>query len=131
MKYEEKNGGRNLKISHRKENKIYSGFKVLNLKDANGNTSGNTHGTSEFLDVRFYCTGETCYCCFWLNKGNVRINSSGKTSGAGYEKTRAALWDALINAGFSEFCEESKAGIVEDLIKYFGVKKYVKVDFYG
>jgi len=135
MKYTEKNGGRNLTPSHRKDGNLYKGFKVLDLSRISDTKTDGEKSIAEFLDVRFYYPRETCCCCFWISLPDKIISGSAKAGGYGYEKTTAAFSSALYDAGFSDFVDFDASGsfvsIIEELTAYFGVKEYAKVEYFA
>jgi len=135
MDYTEKNDGYNMKPSHRKEGKLHRGFKVLDLSRILNDKKTGEKIIAEFLDVRFYYPGETCYCCFWINLPDKVISGSAKAGGYGYEKITAAFASALHNAGFSEYKPFSASGsfitIIDELTEFFGVKEFTKVEYYA
>src|SRR5690606_12184309 len=58
-------------------------------------------GFSQPLDVRFYGSGQTVYCCIWGSIKGDYFNGSGKAGGYGYDKESAAFAQALQSAGFN------------------------------
>lgn len=77
--------------AHRKESKFYKSLSIVSFKDGQ---------FSEPLDVRFYATNATTFCCIWGNVNGVHFNGSGKAGGYGYDRASAAFEDALQSAGF-------------------------------
>lgn len=82
---------RGLNINHRKESKFSSSYTIVAMTEK---------GFGQPLSVRFYWTGQTCYCCVWGSVNDEGFNGSGKAAGWGYDKQSAALSMALTSAGF-------------------------------
>lgn len=77
--------------SHRKEDKFYRSLSIVSFKDGQ---------FKQPLDVRFYSSGQTVYCCVWGSIKGTYFNGSGKAGGYGYDKASAAFASALQSAGF-------------------------------
>lgn len=85
--------------AHRKENSFFTSYQLVSFdptKKADYNKGFNTN-----LDVRFYGSGSTVYCCIWGSIKGTYFNGSGKAGGYGYDKKSAAFASALISAGFN------------------------------
>lgn len=111
-------------INHRKEDKFSCGYKVL---DSKFNT---------VIDVRFYYTASTCYCCLWINYKNI-INTRGSDSagGYGYDKKSSAFNGAILNCGFENFPCFNGSGCNEwalkVLCKIIGLKNFHIIEMFG
>lgn len=79
--------------AHRKENKFYKSLQIVSFL--------TDRGFNQPLDVRFYGSGQTVYCCIWGSIKGTYFNGSGKAGGYGYDKESAAFEDALQSAGFN------------------------------
>lgn len=116
--------------NYRKENNFYCGYKVINFgeKDYNGNFV-------EAIDVRFYYTNSACYCCLWINAGNVSTSGTGRAGGYGYDRKSSALEEAINNAGIFNFPRFGGSGnnrfAINILCKIFNIKKYQVIEIYG
>lgn len=77
--------------AHRKEDKFDSSLILVTYKLGKFNQP---------IDVRFYFTGSTCYCCIWGSIKGKHFSGSGKAGGYGYDKKSAAMSSALQSAGF-------------------------------
>lgn len=85
--------------AHRKENSFFSSYQLVSFdptKSAEYHKGFNTN-----LDVRFYGSGSTVYCCIWGSIRGTHFNGSGKAGGYGYDKKSAAFSSALTSAGFN------------------------------
>ena len=116
--------------NHRKEDKFFYGFKVINFgeKCFNGDYR-------ESIDVRFYCTSSTIYCCLWINTDEIHTSGTGRAGGYGYDKRSSAFQEAIYNAGFTNFPGFGGSGdnrfALKTLCKLLKIKKYQIVEIYG
>lgn len=85
--------------SHRKENSFYKSLQIVAYDPANKKEYSN--GFSTPLDVRFYGSGSTVYCCIWGSVNGQHFNGSSKAGGYGYDKESSAFAGALEKAGFN------------------------------
>lgn len=117
-------------INHRKENNFYCGYKVLNFGEKNFNGD-----FAEAIDVSFYYTKTTCYCCLWINAGDVSTRGSGCASGYGYDRKSSAFEEAINNAGIFNFPRFGESGdnrfAIDILCKIFNIKKYQVIEIFG
>lgn len=116
---------RNFNVNFRKDNGLYKGYKVLDLKNG-----------KEVLDVRFYCpTGRANYCAMWIYSKTFASSGTGRACGYGYDRESAALNEAICNCGIKNFPCFSGSGCndwaIKILLKILGVKKYKIVEFYA
>ena len=115
--------------NYRKLDKIYSAYKVINLGEK------WYDNFVEAIDVRFYCTDSTCYCCLWIKAKNLSLSGTGRAGGYGYDKKSSAFSAAIANTGISGFPAFSGSGdnqfALRTLCKIFDIKKYQIVEFYG
>ena len=116
---------RNFNTNHRKDDGLYKGYKVIELKTGN-----------EVLDVRFYCpTGRANYCAMWIYSKDFTSSGTGCARGYGYNRESAAFNEAIDNCGISGFPCFSGSGCntwaIDILCKILNVKKYKIVEFYA
>lgn len=84
--------------AHRKQNSFYKSYQLVSFDPDKKDTYFK--GFNTCLDVRFYGSGSTIYCCIWGSLNGVYYNGSGKAGGYGYDKERTAFEAALNCAGF-------------------------------
>lgn len=119
-------------VKFRKENNFTSGYKVLNFEEKNCN--GNF---VEAIDVRFYNTKSTSYCCLWITANAVGVDTrgSGCAGGYGYNRQSAAFEEAINNAGIFNFPSFGGSGdnkfVLESLCKMLKIKKFQIVEIFG
>lgn len=116
---------RNFNVNFRKDNGLYKGYKVVDLKNG-----------EEVLDVRFYCpTGRANYCAMWIYSKTLASSGTGRACGYGYNRESAAFNEAIVNCGIKGFPCFSGSGCndwaIKILLKILGVKKYKIVEFYA
>lgn len=112
-------------VNHRKENNFFCGYKVIDF--------GNNN--IETIDIRFYFTKVTCYCCLWIDSKGVNLRGSGSAGGYGYDRKSMAFEEAINNAGIFNFPKFGGSGdikfAIETLCKIFNIKKYQIVEMFG
>lgn len=117
-------------VNYRKENNFYYGYKVINFGEKNINGD-----FVEALDIRFYFTNSTCYCCLWINSGEIDLRGTGRAGGYGYDKKSSSFEEAINNAGIFNFPRFGGSGnnifAIKTLCKIFNIKKYQIVEIYG
>ena len=117
-------------INHRKENKFFCGYKVLNFGEKNFNGD-----FVESIDIRFYYTKSTCYCCLWINAGEINLKGTGRAGGYVYDEKSSAFEEAINNAGIFNFPRFGGSGknrfAIDILCKIFNIKKYQVIEIFG
>lgn len=110
--------------NYHKDKGLFKGYRLIDLKDG-----------KELLDVRWYSTGSTVFCCFWLMGRTVSTSGTGRAGGWGYNKTSAAFNEAIRSAGIENFPAFSGSGCNEEAVQMFakilGVKRPKIVAFYA
>jgi hypothetical protein len=102
--FNEKRGGYNIKISHRKENHFYKQITAVVFNRATG-------GAFDCVTLRLYATDNRHYACVWVHNNCAWIkdgetiaatdcNGSGYAGGWGYHRASAAAGEAIYKAGF-------------------------------
>ena len=78
----------NFNPAHRKEKYYYGSYVMLSKKDCN-----------HIVVMREYHTTSCSSVCIWINSDDVYVSGSGKVCGYGFERTSAAMYEALSNMG--------------------------------
>ena len=119
-----------IKSTHRKENKLHRGYKVLAID--------NNRKVHHAVDCRLYWPAERVYCCIWYGNGEIYGSGSGWAGGYGYCKQSAAIADALIACGIDYDTHLSGVGLekAKEVLKAIGQYLYPDaqievVEFYG
>lgn len=53
------------------------------------------------VTLRIYGKGSTYYACLWVSNDKFQTQGSAKVSGSGYNKSKEAVKQAILNAGYS------------------------------
>lgn len=116
--------------NYRKENNFYCGYKVINFGEKNFNGD-----FVEAIDIRFYYTNSACYCCLWINTGDINTSGTGRAGGYGYDRKSSAFEEAINNAGIFNFPRFGGSGdnrfAIDILCKIFNIRKYQVIDIFG
>lgn len=116
----------NIKPSYRKEDKFNQSYIIVAIDEK--------QQFRQPLDVRFYWTAQTCYCCLWGSLNGTWFNGCGKAGGYGYEKKSAAMEEALRSAGFN-VKGLSATGMIEEAMHKIaalaGLTTYTIVNAHG
>jgi len=119
--------------SHRKEDKFNSSLQIVSFDPTK--TAEYHKGFNTNLDVRFYGSGTTVYCCIWGSIKGTHFNGSGKAGGYGYDKKSAAFASALISAGFNvdglSCTGENETAIDIIAIQLMGLECYTIIRSHG
>lgn len=93
-------------INYRKEKGFTDCYVAVSIVDGQ---------IKELGEMRLYCPSNDVYCCIWVHDS---LRCTGRAGGCGYDKSSAAAWDALNNAGF-EFDKDFSGAGESAMIKAF------------
>lgn len=114
---------KNFNVNYRKDSGLFRGFKIITKKGL------------EAIDARFYRTNARVYCALWIHCGDIFTSGTGCAGGYGYDRTSAALSEAIRHAGVDNFPSFAGSGQNADalrlLARILGLKNYILTEFYA